>query len=190
MERLDGWENANCYGDFKTLKAGAYKCIIKNVEELRSSNNKKFVKICLDIADGEFKDYFTDKYKNDTRTDKKWSGIWNLFEEGFEQGSINSKFKGFITSIERSNYGYIWDWHEQTLTNKVVGIVFRDEEFRADDGKTKISAKPFYAIPIEDLDKVKIPEPKLLETNEDISNVTSNYNYDNSDAFIGDDLPF
>lgn len=188
MEKLNGWENANSYGDFKLLKAGAYKCEIKKVEEFKSSNDKKFVKISLDIADGEFKGYFTEKYKNDTRADKKWSGIWNLFLEGYEQGSVNSKFKGFITSIEKSNQGFVWDWNEQNLTNKVVGIVFRDEEFKANDGSIKSSAKPFYAVPVDELDKVKIPEPKLLEG--EVGSISNDISNNNSEIFIGDDLPF
>ena len=185
MERMNGWENANSYGDFKTLKAGAYKCEIKKVEELKSTNAKKFVKISLDIIDGEFKNYFTDKYKNDTREDKKWSGIWNLFEEGYETGSINTKFKGFITSIEKSNPNYIWDWNEQTLTGKIVGIVFRDEEFKANDGSIKSSAKPFYAVPVDELENIKIPEPKLLDG--ELGSIANNID---NETYSVDDLPF
>lgn len=184
MEKLNGWENANSYGDFKTLKAGAYKCEIQGVEELKSSNGKKFVKISLDIAEGEFKNYFSEKYTNDTRPDKKWSGIWNLFLEGYEPHSVNTKFKGFITSIEKSNLGFIWDWNEQKLINKVVGIVFRDEEFKASDGSIKSSAKPFYAVPVDELEKVKIPEPKLLEG--EIGSIANN----DFASYEGDDLPF
>ena len=188
MEKLNGWENANSYGDFKSLKAGAYKCEIKMVEELKSSNGKKFVKISLDIAEGEFKNYFSEKYLNDTRTDKKWSGIWNLFLEGYEPGSVNTKFKGFITSIEKSNFGFKWDWDEQKLTNKVVGIVFRDEEFKASDGSIKSSAKPFYAVPIDALDKVKVPEPKLLDG--EIGSIANDISNNDFASYAGDDLPF
>ena len=187
MERLNGWENANSFGDFKSLKAGTYKCIIKGVEELISTNAKKFVKISFDIAEGEFKNYFTDKYMNDTRTEKKWSGIWNLFLEGYEPGSVNTKFKGFITSIEKSNLGFIWDWNEQKLTNQVVGIVFRDEEFKADDGSIKSSAKPFYAVPVSDIATVKVPEPKLL--NGQLGSASMDFN-NYPDTLQGDDLPF
>jgi hypothetical protein len=189
MEKLNGWENANSFGDFKALKAGAYKCEVKGVEELHSSNGKKFIKISLDIVEGEFKNYFSDKYENDTRTDKKWSGIWNLFLEGYEAGSINTKFKGFITSIEKSNVGFIWDWNEQHLTNKVVGIVFREEEFKANDGSIKSSAKPYYAVAVNELDNVKIPEPKLLEGELGSMSYSGTKNSD-FDTFAGDDLPF
>lgn len=187
MEKLNGWENANSFGDFKTLKAGAYKCVIKVVEELKSTNAKKFVKISFDIAEGEFKNYFADKYTNDTRPDKKWSGIWNLFLEGYEEGSVNTKFKGFITSIEKSNVGFVWDWNEQRLTNQIVGIVFRDEEFKANDGSIKSCAKPYYAVPVSELDKVKVPEPKLLEG--EIGSLSNDINSSNF-AYAGDDLPF
>lgn len=184
MEKMNGWENTNCYGDFKSLKAGAYKCEVKAVEELKSTNGKKFVKISFDIADGEFKNYFADKYTNDTRADKKWSGIWNLFLAGYEEGTINTKFKGFITSIEKSNVGFIWDWNEQKLAKQFLGIVFRDEEFIAQDGSIKSCAKPFYAVPVDEIDKVKVPEPKLLEGE---FGSTSNDSFEPS---AGDDLPF
>lgn len=189
MEKLNGWENANSFGDFKTLKAGAYKCEIKRVEELKTTNGKKFIKISLDIVEGEFKNYFFEKFENDKRPDKKWSGIWNLFLEGYEPGSINTKFKGFITSIEKSNFGFIWDWNEQNLTNKITGIVFREEEFKAIDGSVKSSAKPYYAVPIEELAEVKIPEPKLLEGELGSISYSGTKNSD-FDTFAGDDLPF
>lgn len=187
MERLNGWENASSFGDFKSLKAGVYKCEIKGAEELTSTNGKKFIKVSIDIAEGEFKNYFAEKYEKDTRPDKKWSGIWNIFEEGYEPGSVNTKLKGLITSVERSNPGFIWDWNEQKLTNKVLGIVFRDEEFKASDGSIKSSAKPFYAVPLDDIGTTKVPEPKLLEG--EIGSI-ANTNSNEFETYSGDDLPF
>ena len=162
MKRLDSFESTNAYGDYETLEAGGYKCIIKKVECNTSTNGKEFLKISFDITEGKHKDFYKNKYLSDQRPDKKWSGIWVLFTEGYEAGSTNSKFKGLITSVEKSNEGYKFDWNEKTLENKKVGIVMREEEFKAMDGSIKTSAKPFYALSYDKVEKAKIPNVKVL----------------------------
>lgn len=187
MKRLDSFENTNAYGDFETLKAGGYKCLIKKVECNTSSNGKEFLKISFDIAEGEHKDFYSKKYLNDQRPDKKWSGIWTVFTEGYEAGSTNPKFKGLITSVEESNSGYKFDWNEQTLVNKKVGLVFREEEFIGQlDGQIHSAVKPFYAISYEKAEEAKIPNKKEISDEQFDQVFDSNM----AAAANNDDLPF
>lgn len=184
MKKLESFENTNSYGDFESLSAGGYKCIIKKVECNTSSNNKEFLKISFDIAEGEHKDFYKNKYLNDQRPEKKWSGIWVIFTEGYEVGSTNPKFKGLISSVEESNPNYKWDWNEKTLENKKIGIVMRAEEFEAMDGSVKESVKPFYAMAYEKVENAKIPNTKKLPEKSDIAFESNNIIADDSD------LPF
>lgn len=169
MIKPQGFDETQSYGEMEALPAGGYSCVIKSVEILYTGNSpegKPYLKILLDIVEGKFKDYFQKKYDTDTREEKKWSGIWNLFIDGYEANTTNPKFKGLITAAEASNNGYKFDWdnpsNEQTLVNRKVGIVFREEEFEGQDGAIKSSAKPFYAIPLEKLSEVTIPNKKTL----------------------------
>lgn len=182
MKKIDSFEKTNAYGEYEVLKAGGYKCIIKKVECNSTSNGKEYLKISFDIAEGENKEYYKNKYLNDQRPEKKWSGVWTLFTEGYEAGSTNPKFKGFITSIEESNKGYNFDWNEKGLENKKVGLVFREEEFEGQDGIIHIAVKPFYAVSYDKAEEAKIPEIKRAKIKE---NEVSDFTIDSSD-----DLPF
>lgn len=53
-----------------------------------------------------------------------------------------SYFKGCITAIEESNPGYKFNFDERTLDNKLVGIIFRDEEYDY-NGYKGMTSKPF-----------------------------------------------
>ena len=190
MNKPQGYDEAQSFGEFETLPAGGYKCLIKNIENAKTINGKEYLKIVFDIAEGEYKDFYEKKFKNDTRNvnEKKWSGIWTVFIEGYEPNTTNSKFKGLITSIEKSNSGFKFDWNEQTLINKKIGLVFREEEFKGQDGKIHTGVKPFYAIDYDKTEEVKIPTKKELSDDER-ERIEDNYfspdSYDDSD-----DLPF
>ncbi|MBO5005416.1 MAG: hypothetical protein J6D03_09340, partial [Clostridia bacterium] len=115
MEKPAGYDEAQSFGEFETLPAGGYKCLIKKVVCEKSQNGKEFLKIGFDIAEGQYKDFYQRKFENDTREDKKWSGIWVLFTEGYNPGTTNPKFKGLITSVEASNPNFKFNFDEQTL---------------------------------------------------------------------------
>lgn len=186
MEKPAGYDEAQAFGEFEILPAGGYKCLIKKVVCEKTTNGKEFLKIGFDIAEGEYKDFYQKKFANDTRENPKWSGVWTVFTEGYNPGTTNPKFKGLITSTEASNSGFKFDFaKEQELTNKKVGIVFREEEFEGFDGEIKTATKPFYAVSYDKAEESKIPNKKELakkgEAFEDFINSVSNEN---------DDMPF
>ena len=88
-----------------------------------------------------------------------------MFTEGYEAGTTNPKFKGLITSVEESNGSFKFNWDEQTLVGKKVGIVFREEEFRDDKNVIRTAVKPFYAVSYEKAETEKIPNFKKIERN-------------------------
>lgn len=185
MKKPEGYDNAQAFGEFETLPAGGYKCLIKKVVCETTTNGKEFLKIGFDIAEGKYKDFYQKKFANDTREEPKWSGIWTVFTEGYEPNTTNSKFKGLITSVEASNDGFKFDFNEQTLVNKKVGLVFREEEFEGFDGEIKTATKPFYAISYEKAEEAKIPKTKILpEKGEAFEDFINSVNSDN------DDMPF
>lgn len=187
MKKPMGYDEAPSYGEFETLPAGGYKCIIVKAEELESSaNGKAYLKLSLDVAEGKYKDIYKKKFETDTRADKKWSCVWNVFEEGYELGTTNPKFKGLITAIEASNPNFKFDFiHVKDLENKKVGIVFREEEFIGEDKGTYSASKPFYALSYDKVESTKVPAPKKVkqESNPFVAN--------NSFTPVeDDDLPF
>ena len=142
MEKIENWDNIEAKGmeDFKNLPIGAYECIIKDARiNHNEENGKDTLKISIDIASGEYKDYFLKSYENDTRIDKKWNN--NAVKYLAFEGDNVAFFKGFIKTIENSNVGYTWDWDETKLKGKKVCGVFLYEEYQKQDGTHGIKVR-------------------------------------------------
>ncbi len=140
--------------EFQQVKPGGYICEITCVEDMPA---KEYLKVEFDIAAGELKGYYRERYNT--------SGYWlgNMIR------SYKTKalpfFKGFITSIEKSNPGYKWDNNELGLIGKKVGLVIAEEEYEAKDGTIKIRN---YVSSVHEIQKIgsndfKVPALKKLE---------------------------
>ena len=126
--------------DFKALPIGAYECVIKDARvNVNEETGKKTFKVSVDIAKGEYQDYFLKRYTNNTNTDKKWDNNAVRYL-GFEGDSV-AFFKGFITSVENSNTGYKWNWDETTLKGKKICGVFQYEEYEKQDGSKAVKVR-------------------------------------------------
>ena len=79
--------------------------------------------------------------------------------------NTKSSFKGMVTSFEKSNPGYQWNWDEASLSGKLVGILFRNEEWEW-DGKSGWAVRPFRAISIDSVRSgdFTIPKDKPLKS--------------------------
>ena len=174
MKKFNNWENVKAASEFVPLPAGGYIVELKNakIKEYKSQNGDAFERfeIAIDIAEGEFKDYYANDYCNQTNEDKKWKGVLRLYmpkEDGSEQDEwTKSRFKAFTEAVEDSNPGFHWDWDESKLRGKKIGCLFRLEEWEY-NGKTGKKAQPFKAVSVEKIKSgnFKIPKEKLLEKN-------------------------
>ena len=131
---------AKAMDDFRALPIGAYECVIMDgrVNHNEQSGKDTF-KVSVDIASGEFKDYFRKMYENDTRIDRKWNN--NAVKYLSYTGDNVAFFKGFIKTIENSNVGYTWDWDETKLKGKKVCGVFQYEEYEKQDGTKGVKVR-------------------------------------------------
>lgn len=150
-------------GESRQLPAGLYVCqIVMAIEEER--NGSRILAVAFDIAEGEYKGFYKQRYDANTDENKKWPAIHRQFVEDRE-GSCNPFFKGLITSIEESNPNFKWNWEESTLKGKKFGAIMGREEFLTNDGQKKMATKVFYIRSIEGLKNAKVPEDKLLPDN-------------------------
>ncbi len=124
----------------KKLTDGGYEGVIKNAEvkHVDSKNGGSFDILCLelDIASGDFKDYYQNRYDKNTNPNKKWPLTRDLFLESSsnteEANQRNARrLKELITSVEQSNPRFTFNWDEKQLIGKKVGMVFGLEEFNA-----------------------------------------------------------
>ena len=142
MEPIKDFDKVEAKGmdDFRGLPIGAYECVIKDARlNHNEETGKNTLKISIDIASGEYKDYFLKAYETDTRVDRKWNN--NAVRYLAYEGDNVAFFKGFITTIENSNIGYVWDWDETKLKGKKVCGVFQYEEYEKQDGTKGIKVR-------------------------------------------------
>ena len=200
MERINNWEEIEEKGtsDFIRLSAGGYIGIIKSAEEHTSESGNKSLKIECDISEGNFKDYFQKSYDNNPNADKKWDNNSTRYL-GLGESSLPF-LKGFITSVEKSNTGYTWNWDEKSLVGKKVGLVYQYEEYEKQDCSTAIKTKLNQFRSLDKLDEVNKNERitknvKLLNGNyipiDNYNGNQSQASQENSELRIADDeLPF
>lgn len=142
MEKINNWENIEVKGveDFKMLPIGAYECVIKDaIVNTNLETGKETFKVSVDIANGEYKDYFQKRYNANTNNNKKWDN--NAVKYLAFKGDNVSYFKGFITCVENSNIGYKWDWDEEKLKGKKICGVFQYEEYEKQDGSKAVKVR-------------------------------------------------
>ena len=142
MEKIDNWNEIEAKGmeDFKPLPIGAYECIIKDARiHKNEETGKETFKVSIDIATGDYKDYFQNRYDKNTNEKKKWDN--NAVRYLAFQGDNVAYFKGFITSVENSNNGYKWDWDETKLKDKKICGVFQYEEYKNQEGKKGLKVR-------------------------------------------------
>ena len=190
MEKINNWNEIEAKGmeDFKSLPIGAYECVIKeaNVHKSEQSGKESF-RVAVDIAKGEYKDYYQKRYDNNTNENKKWD---NNACKYFGLGETGLPFlKGFITCVENSNNGYKWDWDESKLKGKTIACIFRYEEYEKQDGtkgvKTRLSQ--FRSIDkLEELKDERYDSIKLLNgTYMDIDDYYENRQEHSTNPFEG-----
>ena len=142
MEIIKDFDKVEAKGmdDFRGLPIGAYECVIMDARvNHNEQSGKDTFKVSVDIASGEFKDYFRKMYENDTRIDRKWNN--NAVKYLSYTGDNVAYFKGFIKTIENSNVGYTWDWDETKLKGKKVCGVFQYEEYKKQDGTKGVKVR-------------------------------------------------
>ena len=169
MKVIENWNEVEAKGmeDFKSLPIGAYECIIRKAEVYKNpTTEKESFKVQVDIASGEYKGYFQQRYDNNTNSDKTWDN--NSTRYLAFQGDNIAYFKGFITCVENSNPGYKWDWNEEKLTGKKICGVYQYEEYEKQDGTkgVKVRLNKFRSLDkikdIEVSDSVKLLNGKYM----------------------------
>ena len=169
INRPNNWNDVQEFTERPKLPVGAYVCRIKMAVVQNNSYGDQLC-VLFDIAEGQYSGFYQKDFDSNKAEDKKWKGVLRLFlprEDGSEKDEwTKSALKGLITAIENSNPGYTWNWDENTLAGKMVGVMYRTEEYDY-KGKQGWTARPFRAMSIgrvRDGD-YELPNPKPLKNN-------------------------
>ncbi len=167
MNKPNDYDSVSEYTYNTPLEPGGYVCRIVQVQETTAQNSgAAMLKIGLEIAEGTHKNYYTEMFKNDTRQEKKWPCIVNQLVYD-TSGATNRGLKTFNTCVERSNPGFkvVWgDGYAGCFKGKLIGGVFRREQFISSSGEKKFTTKCFSFRSVEEIRKgVPVPKDKLLD---------------------------
>ena len=199
--------------DFTALPAGGYVCIIKKAQMTTNSNGLPMIEVRVDIFEGEYRNYFSDLFKDrfakDPEAKYPYNGILRITAVD-EQGHQKKNFKSFCTAVERSNGIEHLPRHDdaflKALIGKGVGVLYQREEYEGNDGKTHWSTKPKWFRDVDTIrsGKFTVPEDVPLSNTygtgfsevdatsiNDMFGVAPTYN-DSVDSFNAqsDDIPF
>lgn len=145
MKPFSNYNETQAMTDSAKLPVGAYVCKIMGAE-VKSYSWGDRLEISIDIIEGEYTGFYATNYRNQTTEDKKWKGILRLsvpVDDGSDSDNLSKKmFKTAMVAIEESNSGYHWDWNESGLKGKVIGCIFRNEEW-VYNGRSGWAAQPF-----------------------------------------------
>ena len=169
-------------GQFR-LPVGGYVCKITNVVDVPE---KKYLLVEYDIAEGEYKDY----YKQLQESKNFWGGSMC---KSYKEKAL-PMLKRFCSAVTKSNPGYIFDAGEQnsderTLKDKLIGLVFFEEEYLGNNGKVKTRLKVDYETEVSKIrskdykikEKKCIPEDQKPKDTSDFMTIPDN---------VDEELPF
>lgn len=173
IKRPSNWDSVQAFTERRKLPLGAYVCRIKQANVQQNTWGDQLC-ILFDIEDGEYAGFYDADFKGNTREDKKWKGVLRYFlplDNGDEKDEYTkSSFKGLVTSIEESNPGYTWNWDERTLKGKLLGIIFRNEEWEYNE-KSGWAVRPWRACSVDTVadGSYTLPKDKPLKKAETAS---------------------
>lgn len=140
MNNID-WNAVEEAKEYSKVGAGGYVVGITAVDDVTS---KEYLKIEMDIAEGELKNYYRDLYQN--------KGFWGLSMIKSYKETALSFFKAFKTAVENSNKGYVFKNDPESLKRKLVGVVLGEEEYQANDCSVKTR---LYVAQVHSADKIR-----------------------------------
>jgi hypothetical protein len=182
MKKPENFDSAKpeSFGSFNTPPAEAYILGITKAEVGTTKTGKEKITLTLDIAEGEFKNYYGElsvKLTKDCR----------LQYNQLTEGNSTPYFKGMITAIEESNTGYKFNFDEKTLARKLVGAVLQECQYYNKAGELKSILKPMFLCSVATVreGKLKVPAVKPPENVEAFAMPSGPQHDDNLE-----DLPF
>lgn len=166
MQKPNNYDNTQASGDFTPIRLGGHHLVVKKVEETKSKNGKDMIIVAFDMATGDDQaGYFTKEFADDIRPDKKWprNGRQYILVNDAD-GNCSKSFKSFITSIEKSNNGFVTQWGDTfaaQFKNKRIGGVFGEVENEY-NGKTSMRHELRWFCEDSKADDARIPQAKYL----------------------------
>ena len=197
IKAFNDFDKVQGYQDRPQLPVGGYVMRIMGAE-VKENSVGQYVQVSMDIAEGQYKDFFANDYRAQQPQDNK-DKIWHCtyflnvpLDNGSEKdGWTKRKFKTFTEALEASNDGYHFDWDEKKFKGLSIGGLFNMREYKTRDGNVGRSTNLAQVTSVEKIrtGKYKLPKDQLL-SGERAEASTSGTPSEGFSVVHDDDLPF
>jgi len=170
IKKFGDYESTQGYQDRPQLPTGGYVMKIMGAE-VKENSIGQYVQVSMDIAEGQYKDFFANDYRAQQPQEGK-DKIWHCNyllnvpnDDGSERdGWTKRKFKTFTEALEASNDGYHFDWDEKKFKGLSIGGLFNMREYKTRDGNIGRSPNLAQVTSVEKIraGKFKIPKDQLI----------------------------
>jgi len=176
-----GFEVKRRGGGVQLPPVGAYEAEIQGVRLEKSySGDRDVLVMMLEITDGEYKGQYHKVFEDQKERfggDVKYRGTFRLYPPLIENDDpwIKEKWETNLWCVSDSNgtksdgsYIYVWDWDEQKLKGKKVGINVRERYYTGRDGKEHVTTEIGQLESINDIrkGKYKVLKPRGKKSEE------------------------
>lgn len=167
IKKFNDYRETKSYAEFPTLPKGGYVLKILGASVCQNSFGE-YIKISCDIAEGDYRGFFENDYKNQEAEDKKWRCNFLLNvpnDDGSERdGWTKRKFKTVTEALEDSNTQYHFDWDEQKFKGLFIGGLFNLREYQKRNGEIGQAVNLAQLCTVEKIrtGKYRLPEDRLL----------------------------
>lgn len=143
--------------DFVKLPAGGYVVKILQATD-HPSEEKPFLEILYDIAEGEYKDYYSDEWGT--------ANTWAHSTRWYYTKAALGMFKGNLRAVDESNgTGFetsaMTGIDERRLAGCIVGMILGEEEYEGNDGTVKTRLKVRGVRPAQLIRDGRFKQPEL-----------------------------
>ena len=168
MIKPNGYDSTvSSLGYVKPIELGGHKMVIKELTETTGRANQPVVVIKLDTSNQDRDPhYYSDRYIEDNKPDKKWPHAGTFYLNVYERGTNNCsrQFKTFCESVEKSdpagqfkvNFD-VEDFGAQ-FQGRLIGGIIGDEIGFYNGAETKLRKVRFFC-PYNEAYKQRAPEP-------------------------------
>ena len=132
MQPINGFENVQAVHGRSggMLPGGTYAMVITSAKEDTTGYGNQSVRIAYDVCEGEYKGKYADISADPEQN-------WRHEVEIDVQEANGARFKALVDAVVASNPGYVWDWNEQGLVGRYVGLVLQERKVTLTRGKNK-----------------------------------------------------
>lgn len=130
-------EKARGSSSFAPLPAGGYVCKILAVGVDKTNGGKQFVKLRIDVAEGEHAGFFQKRYQADASSQygQKWKGVYKIWLPTFSGDNDKymreiAEYKGELNAISRANHlaepNIEAGFDPDMFKGGIIGVLFRE----------------------------------------------------------------